>query len=87
MPTNKIQVIPSEIPQTYVQSNWVDQVNLDFYVITWHYHFSTFWQVDLTGTVHSTQIELRTILVTEWSVTTTLFLLLAIVLAALHLED
>ena len=28
--------------QTYVQSYWVDQFNLDFYVITRHYHFNAF---------------------------------------------
>ena len=61
--------------ETYVDSYSVDEFYRDFYVIARHYHFSTFGEVDFTCTVHSTEIELRTILVTEWSVTATLFLL------------
>ena len=61
--------------KTLVQSYCVDELNLDLYVVTRHYHLNSLWKLDLTCTVHSTEIELRTILVTEWSVTTTLFLL------------
>ena len=58
-----------------VQSYCVDELNLDLYVVTRHYHLNSLWKLDLTCTVHSTEIELRTIFVTEWSVTATLFLL------------
>ena len=61
--------------ETEVQSNGVDELYRDLYVIPGHYHLSALGEVDLTGTVHCTEVELRTILVTERSVTTTLFLL------------
>ena len=58
-----------------VQSYCVDELNLDLYVVTRHYHLNSLWKLDLTCTVHSTEVELRTILVAERCVTTTLFLL------------
>ena len=61
--------------KTLVQSYWIDELNLNLYVITRHYHFYTLRQRNLTGAVHCTEIELWTILVSEWSMTTTLFLL------------
>ena len=61
--------------QTCVQSYSVDELYSDLYVITRHYHLNTCWECDLTCAVHCAEIELWTILVSEWSVTTTLFLL------------
>ena len=61
--------------QTWVQGYSVDQLNSNLYVITRHYHLNASWQSDFTGAVHCTEIELRTILVSEWSMTSTLFLL------------
>ena len=61
--------------ETYVESYSVDEVYSDFHVVTRHYHFNAFGENDLTGAVHGTEVELRTVLVTEWSVTTTFFLL------------
>ena len=58
-----------------VQCYWVDQLNCNSYVITRHYHFCSFRQSDFTCTVHSTQVELRTVFVVERSVTTTFFFL------------
>ena len=58
-----------------VQSNCVDELNLDLYVVTRHYHLNSLRKLDLTCAVHSTEVELRTILVAERSVTSTLFLL------------
>ncbi len=61
--------------QTNVQSYSVDQVYSDLYVITRHHHFNTFGKSDFTGAVHSAEIELGTILITERSMTTTLLFL------------
>ena len=61
--------------QTSVQSHSVDKLNSDLNVITRHYHFYALRQMNLTGAVHCTEVELRTILVSERSVTSTLFLL------------
>ena len=58
--------------KTLVQRYRVDQLYGDSYVVTWHNHIYTLWQRYLTGNVHSTEVELRTVLVVEWSVTTTL---------------
>ncbi len=44
-------------------------------MITRHNHLNSLWQLDLASYIHSTEVELRTIVVVEWSVTTTLFLL------------
>src|SRR5690606_26830600 len=38
-----------------------------------HNHFSSFWKYALSGYVGSTEVELRTIFVKEWSVTSTFF--------------
>ena len=61
--------------ETYVESYSVDEVYSDFHVVTRHNHFNAFGENNLTGAVHGTEVELRTVLVTEWSVTTTFFLL------------
>ena len=61
--------------ETYVDSNSVDKFYSNLYVITRHYHFSAFGEVNLTGAVHGTEVELRTILVAERSVTTTFLFL------------
>ena len=61
--------------KTFVQSNLIDQIYFNLNIITRHYHFNAFWQLDFTRAVHRAEIELRTILVTEGSVTTTFFLL------------
>ena len=61
--------------ETLSHSNWSDQSNVDSYVVTRHYHLNSLWQLNLTSYVHCTEVELRTILVVEWSVTATFFLL------------
>jgi hypothetical protein len=58
-----------------VESHSVDEVDSDFHVVTRHHHFNAFGESDLTGAVHGAEVELRTILVAERSVTATLFLL------------
>ena len=61
--------------ETYVEGNGVDEFNRDFHVVTGHYHFNAFGEMNFTRAVHRTEIELGTILVTEGSVATTFFLL------------
>ena len=61
--------------KTFVKGYRSDKGNVNLYVISRHYHLYAFWESNLTGNVEGTDEELRTILVVEWSVTTTLFLL------------
>ncbi len=61
--------------QTCIQSNGVDERYLNLNVVTGHYHLDTLGKFNLTGNIHSTEVELRTIVVAERSVTTTLFFL------------
>src|SRR5690606_16616579 len=42
-------------------------------VIARHYHFSSCSEFNLTGNVGSAEVELRTVLVEEWCMTTTFF--------------
>ena len=73
--TNGAATFADSEAETYVESNSVDEFYIDLYVITGHYHFDAFGEVDLTGAVHGAEIELRTILVTEGRMTATFFLL------------
>ena len=52
-----------------------DEFYSNLYVITGHYHLYTLGQSDFTCNVERTDVELRTIVVVERSVTTTLFFL------------
>ena len=61
--------------QTNIQCNCVDKVYSDCNVITRHYHFNAFGQRNFTCAVHCTEIELRTILVSERSMTSTFLFL------------
>jgi len=49
----------------------MDQFDCHFYVITRHAHFCTFWQADNTCYVSCSEVELRTIVVEERSMTST----------------
>ena len=61
--------------KTYVTCYWVDQFHLDGHVVTGHYHLYTFGQLDFTGYVEGTDVELRTVFVVERSVASAFFLL------------
>ena len=61
--------------QTLRASYRIDQLNLNLEVITRHYHLSSFRKSDLTGNIHGTDVELRTIVVVERSVTATFLFL------------
>src|SRR3954465_167623 len=57
--------------QTFFHRNWLDQFYSKAYVITRHYHFSTFRQCNFTSYVCSTEVKLWTVVIEERSVTTT----------------
>ena len=61
--------------KTFVEGYRSDELNVDLNVIAWHNHLDSLWKGDLTGNIEGTDEELRTIVVVEWSVTSTLFLL------------
>ena len=61
--------------QTFVASNRSDEFHVDSHVVTGHYHFYTFGESDFTRYVERTNVELRTIVVVERSVTATFFFL------------
>ena len=67
---------PSRIAKRrpFVHSDLRDQVHFDCHVVTWHNHFHSFWKGDFTGNVSCSEVELRTIFVSEWGVTTAFFL-------------
>src|SRR5690554_6536271 len=58
-------------PKTFFHSDRVDQFHVDRDVITRHDHFYTFRKRDLSSYVCGTEIELRTVFVEEWCVTST----------------
>src|SRR5690606_4209973 len=47
------------------------QCHSDRYVVTWHHHFSTGWQFNSTSHVSGTEVELWTVAIEEWCMTTT----------------
>lgn len=61
--------------QTNVQSNSIDKLYCNLYVVARHNHLNALGQRNFTGAVHCTEIELGTILVSERSVASTLFFL------------
>ncbi len=61
--------------ETFVEGYRSDELNVDLNVIAWHNHLSSLWKGDLTGNIKCTDEELRTIVVVEWSVTSTFLFL------------
>src|SRR5690606_6621394 len=59
--------------KTYVHSDRLKQFYSDRKVIARHYHFNTFRKLDCSCYVSCTYVELRTVVVMEWSVTSTFF--------------
>src|SRR6478672_206769 len=59
--------------KTFLHRDRLDQLNSEVGVITRHHHFSTCIQFNFTGNVCCTEVELRTIFVEEWSMTSTFF--------------
>ena len=57
--------------KTFLHRNRIDKFYIKRYVIARHNHFYTCRSSNFTGYVSSTEIELRTVLVEEWCVTTT----------------
>ena len=60
--------------KTLLHSDWVDEFYCHFDVITWHAHFCTSWKVTYACYVCCSEVELWTIVVEEWSMTTTFIL-------------
>ena len=52
-------------------ANWMDQFNCHFYVISRHAHFCSFRKFANTCYVCCSEVELRTVVVEEWSMTST----------------
>ncbi len=61
--------------KTLIASYGVDQFDDDFHVVTGHHHFYTFRKGDFAGHVECADVELRTVVVVERSVTAAFFLL------------
>ena len=61
--------------KTLVKRYWSDEMHLDLYVIAWHNHLGSLWKSNLTGNIKCTDEELRTVVVVEWSVTSTFLFL------------
>src|SRR3954471_7615599 len=55
--------------QAFFHRDRVDQLDGDRHVIAWHDHFFVCWQLDRTGHVRRTEVELWTIVVEERGVT------------------
>ena len=60
--------------KTLAHSDWVDELDCHLYVITRHAHLCTSWKVTYTCNVCCSEVELWTIIVEEWCMTTTLVL-------------
>ena len=61
--------------KSLVHCHWGNELNVDLNVVARHNHFLVSWESDLTGNIQGTDEELRTVVVVEWSVTSTLFFL------------
>ena len=60
--------------KTLLHSYLVDKLNCHFYVIARHAHFCTSWKFTNTCNVCCSEVELWTIVVKEWCMTTTFIL-------------
>ena len=67
---------PSRIANVrpWLHSDWVDEFDCHLYVITRHAHLCTSWKVTYTSYISCSEVELWTIVVEEWCMTTTLVL-------------
>ena len=61
--------------QTFFDSDWSDQFDSHSDVVARHAHFCTFWQGQVTSFVSCSEVELWSVTVEEWSMSTALFLL------------
>ena len=59
--------------QTYVQCNRRDQINCDGQVVSRHNHLNTVREIDVSRYVSCAYVELWTVVIVEWCVTTTFF--------------
>src|SRR5687767_6866183 len=57
--------------KTFFHGDCIDQLNLQGYVITWHYHLNSFRKFYISRNVSRTEIKLRTVSVEKWCVSST----------------
>ena len=60
--------------QTLLHSYWMNQLDCHLYVITRHTHLCSCWKLANTCYVSCSEVELWTIVVEEWSMTSTFIL-------------
>ena len=60
--------------ETLSHCYWVNKGNNHLNVVTWHNHFLIAFEFDGTSDVGSSEVELWTVALNEWSMTTTFFL-------------
>src|SRR5690606_17038020 len=58
---------------TFFNSDWCDQFNGQFYVVSRHNHFHAVWKLDNASDISSAEIELWTIVTEERSMASTFF--------------
>ena len=63
--TNGTSAFTDSETETLVHGDISDQLHINGDVVTRHYHLGSLGESDLTGAVHCTDVELRTILVAE----------------------
>ena len=71
--TNGTATFTDSETETLVHGDVGNQLNVDGDMVARHDHFHTFGKGDFTGNVGGSEVELRTILVTERGVTATFF--------------
>ena len=72
--TNGTATLTDSETQTLLHSDRVDQLDGHLNVVTRHAHLNAFGQLANTGNVSSSEVELRTVVVEERSMTATLVL-------------
>ena len=72
--TNGTSTLTDSETEAFFNSDRSDKLNIHLYVIARHAHLCAFGKSDNAGNVSSSEIELRTIVVEERSMTAALFL-------------
>jgi len=71
--TNRTATFANSETEVLVHCNLGDEINSDGEVVARHNHFNTVRKNNFAGNISGAEIELRTIFVVEWSVTSTFF--------------
>lgn len=70
--TNGSSAFTDSETKTLLHSYWMNQLYGHLYVIARHTHLNTRWQIANASNVSCSEVELWTIVVEEWSMTSTL---------------